>query len=219
MSRTSFPIEEVAKYPSPGNIAPGTFVFSPNDSILTFLYSPDHTLSRQLFAIDLKTGKRQLFLTSSHETTEENVSLAEALRRERQRQMTTGVTHYEWASKGNRVLVPFPDGIYVQDGLNAPLRKILETSDQPALDPRFSPDGQWISYVQDAELYVVPSDSGEPRQLTDGARGTSKTNGLAEFVAQEEMDRHVGYWWSPDSKWLAFEEVDETQLPMYRIVQ
>ena len=218
MNKTSFHIEEVAKYPSPGNVAPGAFAFSPDDLLLNFLYSPDHTLSRQLFALKLKTGEKQLFFTANKETTEENVSLAEALRRERQRQMETGVTHYEWPRKGNRILVSFPDGLYVQDGLNAPLRKILEVHDEPVLDPRFSPDGKWVSYVQDAELYIVSSEGGEPRQLTHGARGTGKTNGLAEYVAQEEMERFHGYWWSPDSKRLAFEQVDETHIPVYRIV-
>ncbi len=218
MNKTSFHIEEVAKYPSPGNVASGAFAFSPDDSLLNFLYSPDHTLSRQLFALNLKTGERQLFFTANKETTEENVSLAEALRRERQRQMETGVTHYEWPRKGNRILVSFSDGLYVQDGLNAPLRKILEVNDEPVLDPRFSPDGKWVSYVQDAELYIVSSEGGEPRQLTHDARGTGKTNGLAEYVAQEEMERFHGYWWSPDGKRLAFEQVDETHIPVYRIV-
>jgi dipeptidyl-peptidase-4 len=218
MSRSSFPIEEVARYPAPGNVAPGDFAFSPDDSILTYLYSPEHVSSRQLFALDLKTGERQSFLAFSKETTEENVSLAEALRRERQRQLATGVTQYEWSPKADRVLVPFPDGLYVQDGLQAPLRKILDTADQPALDPRFSPDGQWVAYVQDVELFIIPSGGGEPRQLTSGARGTGKTNGLAEYVAQEEMDRHHGYWWSQDNRWLAFEEVDETHIPVYRIL-
>lgn len=218
MNKTSFHIEEVAKYPSPGNVAPGAFAFSPDDSLLNFLYSPDHTLSRQLFALNLKTGEKQLFFTANKETTEENVSLAEALRRERQRQMETGVTHYEWPRKGNRILVSFPDGLYVQDGLNARLRKILEVNNEPVLDPRFSPDGKWVSYVQDAELYIVSSEGGEPRQLTYDARDTGKTNGLAEYVAQEEMERFHGYWWSPDGKRLAFEQVDETHIPVYRIV-
>jgi len=218
LNKKSFHIEEVARYPSPGNVAPGAFAFSPDDSLLTFLYSPEHTLSRQLYALDLKTGERQLLFTTEKETTEENLSLAEALRRERQRQLGTGVTHYEWPRKGNRILVSFPDGLYVQDGLNASLRKILDITEEPALDPRFSPDGKWVSYVQDAELYIVPSEGGEPSQLTHDARGTGKTNGLAEFVAQEEMERYHGYWWSPDSQRLAFEQVDETHIPVYRIV-
>ena len=32
------------------------------------------------------------------------------------------------------------------------------------------------------------------------------------------MGRHHGYWWSPDSRWLAFEQVDETHIPIYRIL-
>lgn len=44
---------------------------------------------------------------------EENISLAEALRRERHRQMATGVTQYEWAGQGWLVLIPYPDGLYI----------------------------------------------------------------------------------------------------------
>jgi dipeptidyl-peptidase 4 len=218
MPKTTFPIEDAAKYPSPGFTAPGAFAFSPDDTILTFLFSPERSLSRHLFALDLRTGERRLFFESGKGTTEENVSPAEALRRERQRQLTTGVTQYEWASRGKRVLVPLPDGLYIQEGPDAPLCKILDTGDEPALDPQFSPNGEWISYVQEAELYVIPAQGGEPRQLTFGARGTGKSNGLAEFVAQEEMGRFHGYWWSTDSRMLAFEEVDETHIPVYRIV-
>ena len=218
MPQKTFPIEEVARYPSPGNIAPGAFAFSPDDSVLTFLYSPNQTLSRQLFKFDLNTGERRLFFDASTGTTEENVSPEEALRRERQRQLNTGVTHYEWSRKENRVLIPLPDGLYMHDGSDAPLRKIVDGGDHPILDPRFSPDGKWVSFVQDAELYIVSVEGGEPRQLTHGARGTGKTNGLAEFVAQEEMRRFSGYWWSPDSTQLAFEAVDETHIPIYRIV-
>jgi len=218
MSKNLIPIEEVAKYPAPGVLAPSGFSFSPDDSLLTYLYSPEGTLSNQLFVLDLKTSEKKLFLESSMETTEENISAEEKLRRERQRELATGVTYYEWSRKGDRVLIPFPDGLYVQDGMGAPLRKILDVTGDPALDPHLSPDGKWVSFVQDAELYVLSSENGETRQLTHGARGTGKTNGLAEFVAQEEMDRYHGYWWSPDSKYIAFEEVDETHIPTYRIV-
>ena len=218
MLKPSFPIEEIAKYPAPGNVAPGAFAFSADDSLLTFLYSPEHTLSRQLFVLDVKSGEQRRLLETTGGTTEENVSLAEALRRERQRQLTTGVTQYEWSGHGKRMLVPFPDGLYVKDGPELPMRKLLDAANRPVLDPGLSPDGKWVSYVQDVELYIIGIDGGQPRQLTQGARQAGKTHGLAEFVAQEEMGRSHGYWWSPDSRWLAFEEADETEMPVYRIV-
>src|SRR5207237_10905124 len=62
------------------------------------------------------------------------------------------------------------------------------------------------------------AEDSEPRQLNSSARGTSASHGLAEYVAQEEMDRRAGFWWSNDSAWLAFEEADETHIPVYRIV-
>ncbi len=218
MSKPTFAIEEIAKYPAPGNVAPGAFAFSPDDSLLTFLHSPEHTLTRQLFVLDMKSGEQRLFLEPTNGTTEANVSLPEALRRERQRQLATGVTYYEWSERGHRLLVPFPDGLYVRDDPQAAMRKVVSTAEGPALDPAFSPDGKWVSYVQNDEIYIVPANGGQPRQLTSGARQAGKTHGLAEYVAQEEMGRLHGYWWSPDSRWIAFEEVDETHIPVYRIV-
>ena len=66
-----------------------------------------------------------------------------------------------------------------------------------------------VSYVRDQDVCVYDLDAGKETVITSG--GTPlKTNGLAEFVAQEEMGRFSGYWWSPDSSQIAFEEVDHT---------
>jgi dipeptidyl-peptidase-4 len=216
---SAFPIEEVAKFPRPGTAIPGVLAFSPDDGLITYLFSPDANLIRQLYAYNPETGEQSLVLEPPDGgTTEKGISLEEALRRERQRQLELGVTQYVWADQANRLLIPLRGDIYVQDGLNAPLRKIVESEGKPALDAQFSPNGDWVAYVQDAELYVVAASGGEPRQITQGARGTGKTHGLAEYVAQEEMGRRHGFWWSPDSQWIAFTEVDETHIPVYRIV-
>jgi len=210
--------EDVATYPLPGMAIPGDFAFSPDDRFITSLYSPDESLTRQLYALDAESGEQRLLVAPPGDgTTEESVSLEEALRRERQRQRTLGVTQYAWARHANRLLVPLQGALFVQDGDGAPLREILPSSPQPALDPHLSPDGAWVAYVRDAEVSVVAANGGEPRQLTDGARGTGRTHGLAEFIAQEEMGRSHGFWWSPDSQQIAFIEVDETQIPVYRI--
>src|SRR6202020_1763711 len=42
-------------------------------------------------------------------------------------------------------------------------------------------------------------------------------HGTAEFVAQEEMDRFHGTFWSPDSRWLAVQETDESQVEPFFI--
>lgn len=197
---------------------PTSFAFSPDDTLITYLHSAEGTLHQQLYAFAPATGQRwQLVVPPDAGDQEETLSLEEKLRRERSRSLALGVTRYAWNGPSGRLLLPLADAVYVQDGPDSPLRVLVEDG-APVLDPQFSPDGQFVAYVQDAELYVVPSSGGAPQQLTHGARGTGRVHGLAEYIAQEEMGRAHGFWWSPDSRWLAFAEVDETHIPVYRIM-
>jgi dipeptidyl aminopeptidase/acylaminoacyl peptidase len=69
------------------------------------------------------------------------------------------------------------------------------------------------------EIFVASSQECQPPlQITFGADLKNSINhGLADFVAQEEMDRYRGFWWSPDSKGILFAKVDESKVPQYRI--
>ncbi len=212
-------LEDIARYPAPGRGIPSQLAFSPDDRLITYLHSPDDSLVRQLYAVDPTTGERQtLVMPPDGGASEENLSLEEKLRRERQRQLDLGITSYAWAPTGQRLLVPLPGVLYIQDEVGQPLRKLVGTDGGPRLDPTFSPDGAWIAYGQADELWIINSAGGDPRQLTTGAKESGKTHGLAEFIAQEEMHRFHGFWWSPDSQRLAFEEVDERHIPVYRIL-
>ena len=108
----------------------------------------------------------------------------------------------------------------------------------PIIDPQFSPDGRSVAFVQHNELYAmrIPDASpaaaaasaasalnaaaaaaaaaahhpeGTPVQLTFNANETEVTHGLADFLAQEEMDRYRGFWWSNDGKRIAYVEGGE----------
>ena len=212
-------LDDVASYPLPGFTAPGAFAFSPDDQIISYLHSPAGTLVRQLFQFDPQTGEQRLLLSPPGSgASEENLSPEEKLRRERQRQLQLGVTDYAWAGQGMRLLAPFPDGLYVLDAPGTQPRLLVSSAAGAVLDAQFSPDGEWVAYVQGNELYVIPAAGGAPRQLTFGAQESGRTHGLAEYIAQEEMGRQHGFWWSADGQFLAFEEVDETHIPVYRIM-
>ena len=116
--------------------------------------------------------------------------------------------------------MPVGNEMFVQEGLNGTLRRLFDpagllskASQQdgavpPILDARISGDGKLVGFVWDRELYVVSTDcNSTPVQLTSGASGTELTNGLADYIAQEEMDRYEGYWISADSSMCAFEQV------------
>ena len=93
------------------------------------------------------------------------------------------------------MLIPVGSDLYIHDSKE--LRLLVNGSSQPPIiDPRLSPDGSYVAYVQNCELYCISTTSSEaqPRQLTFDARGhPDKTNGLAEFIAQEEMNRSEGF--------------------------
>ncbi len=212
------PLEALAEIPAPGMAAPTAIRFSPVGGDITYLHSPEGTLTRQLFVFDPGTGQvSTAFSPLDGGDTEANLSPAEKLRRERQRIRGLGVTGYAWAETVDRFLVPSRGDVWVQDGVQGEPRKVVDGHRQPALDARFSRDGEWIAYVMDDELYVVSHRGGDSVQVTEGARGCGKTHGLAEFIAQEEMQRHHGFWWSDDAERLAFTEVDERGVTPLRI--
>lgn len=222
---TALDFKDAAAYPLPGMIGPTAIAFTPDDRGLTWLRSPDRSLTRQLYRLDLTApagdvpSEAPLVRPPGGGITEDNLSLAEKLQRERQRVRELGITSYAWSKLGTRLMVPLTGEVHAQDGEQGPLLRVAAQVDgKPVLDPQLSRDGSKIAYVQDAELYVVDADGGTPSQRTRGARGTGKTHGLAEYIAQEEMGRSHGFWWSRDGARLAFEEVDETHIPIYRIV-
>lgn len=220
--------EDVCRLPPPGYSYPTGLRFGPGDRLLTFLASPEGGLRQALQAMDLSTGGvRTLLDPRDAGTDERSLPLEEQLRRERLRERSVGVTSYQWserngsekdgAGRAARLLVPLRGALLVKDGADAPAREVVPAGGAAIEEPRLSPDGEWIGFVRDAELHVVPASGGTPRQVTHGARGTGRTHGLAEYVAQEEMHRHQGWWWSDDSAWIAFTEVDDTHVPLYRI--
>ena len=135
------------------------------------------------------------------------LSEAELQRRERARLSSSrGIVEYQWAPDGKALLVPLDGDIWLAP-LNARPRRITGT---PATetDAKLSPLGGHISFVRDQNVYVQQLPSGIERALTT-AGGGLVSYGVAEFVAQEEMGRSTGYWWSPDDRRVAIARVDE----------
>jgi dipeptidyl-peptidase-4 len=202
--------ELVAHLPRPGMAIPGNIQYSPDSKYITYLFSERGDLFRDLWRLDLSTGKKERWLTPPGEAvTEETVSREEALRRERLRQREIGITNYIWAEKANVLLLPLRGELYKwSDG------KTTHLTGGGIIDPKITKDGRRIFFVRDGDVWVL-DDRGE-RRLTVHPPDT--TNGLAEYVAQEELDRLSGYWPTADGRQVAFEQLDESNIPVYPIV-
>src|SRR6202022_3698866 len=202
--------EQVAHFPRPGMAIPGKIRYSPDAKFVTYLFSERGDLVRDLWSLDLASGRKQRFLSPPGETvTEENISREETLRRERLRLRETGITDYIWAEKANVMLLPLRGELYGwAEG------SVTRLAGGGVIDPKITDDGRRIFFVREGDVCTI--DRARERRRTEHPAGT--TNGLAEFVAQEELDRLTGYWPSPRGDQVAFEQVDESQIPIFPIV-
>ena len=214
MTGMEISVEDVARFPAPGMDFPGSFSFSPNHRYVSFLKSQGEEGSRALFVIDLETGKEQLVLDTLDGGRGE--SLEEELRRQRLRQMHRGITRYFW-TKGGKIVVPDAGSVYVLDEIGTLPRLLVNNECFSATDPQSSPDGKILAYVSGGEVWIIPIEGGIARQITRGeVDGT--TRGVAEYIAQEEMRRNTGFWWSGEGTYIAFAEVDDRHIPTFKIV-
>jgi dipeptidyl aminopeptidase/acylaminoacyl peptidase len=85
--------------------------------------------------------------------------------------------------------------------------------------PTFSPNGEWVAFVKDQNLYVVDLATQNERALTTDGGGLVY-NGKADWVYWEEIfNRNARpFWWSPDSAKLAFMHYDDHPVPKFAVV-
>lgn len=134
----------------------------------------------------------------------ETLTAEERSRRERERQSLKGFTAFQLTKDGSKLLVSLSGKLYV---ITRPDAQVSELPGYDWIDPRFSPDGTAVAAVSSGELHVIEIATRTDITVTSGATGTIQ-HGVAEFVAQEEMDRHEGFWWSADAQSVVYEELD-----------
>lgn len=136
------------------------------------------------------------------------LSEAEKSRRERMGLKTYGVVEYHWDEQGKYILAPVQGDLWLYERASGQTRRLTETPGDE-IDGKISPKGGFVSYVRDDNLYLMPLAGGPERALTTG--GTElRSWATAEFIAQEELQRETGYWWSPDDSKIALAHVDQS---------
>jgi len=99
-------------------------------------------------------------------------------------------------------------------------RKQLTNTDDEEKLPVFSPNSEWVAFVRNNDLYALEVSSGkEIRFTSDG--GEDFLNGYASYVYYEEILRrnsnYCAFWWSPDSRNIAFFHFDEREVPIFPV--
>ena len=187
---------------------PRALRLSPDGTLLTSLRPrADEKERLDLWARDTRTGVERMLVDSKKVGSGAELSEAEKMQRERARiGGSKGIVAYDFAPDGKSILVPLDGDLYLAT-LDGEARRLTNTPGGE-LNPIVSPRGGFVSFVRDQNLWAMPLAGGTAKALTTGGSGTIHF-GEAEFVAQEEMDRRTGYWWSPDERHIAVERFDE----------
>ena len=187
---------------------PQGVAIAPDGDVL-FTRTPPRSFVADLFERDAATGavRKVLDTATLLGGGDEKLSAEEKARRERLRQATRGISGFELSRDGKRLLVPLSDRLFLVERSDGKVTE-LDTGDGYPYDPHLSPAGDRVGFVVDADLWVIDARAGaKPRRLTTRP-GPTVEHAVAEFVAQEEMDRTRGWWWSPDGKKIAYQRND-----------
>lgn len=192
---------------------------TPDGKAVLFLRAADgQRPASHLFEFNVETKAVATLLTPEQLTAgrgEEQLSPEERARRERQRTAgARGFASFQIFPDASKLLIPYSGKLYVFQRGD---RSVTELKTGPGvLDPKISPDGQWIGYVRDHDVYVLELATNTERRVTTG--GTADvSHGLAEFVAQEEMNRFSGWWWAPDSQAICYQESDARAVETWHV--
>ena len=192
--------------------------FSPDGARVSYLKgSADDKDRLDLWEFDLRARHTRMLVDSKILTpAHARLSDEERARRERQRTASlSGILEYSFAPSGKALLFPLDGRLYYYDLTKPPEEALrpITGSDGSVTDATISPAGGQIAFVRDQNLYLYDLAKGVETALTRDGGGAIK-NGMAEFIAQEEMDRTTGYWWSPKGDRIAFARVDEEPIPV-----
>ena len=197
--------------PALAGATPSQATVAPGGRHVAFLRPADENRERlSLWRYDLRAGRLEPLIVAPSDNVEP--SAAERAERERRRRFGGGVTAYAWHPDGQRLLATIDGGAWLCNAETGAMSALMQPGETP-LGITLSRTGHFVSFTRDGELRVCNIATGEERRLTDDA-GDTVTNGLPEFIAQEEMHRFTGHWWANDDRRLAFTRVDTAPIPV-----
>ena len=191
-------------------------LWAPNDQQLSFLDTKGigRNAKTELWVMDSTTGVRSLLVSA--EKLADLLPPASAQKSEATGIERRGPPPYQWAPGGDALLFARPHDVTWFD-LKSQTGRILVSGKEDLSDVKISPDGKYVSFVREHNLWMVSTADGRERALTtDGTEEVRK--GELDWAYPEELGTFTAYSWAPDSSAIAFLEMDERRVARFPLV-
>src|SRR5262245_3112372 len=120
---------------------------------------------------------------------------------------------FQWSDSGSGMLVSADSDLFLVDVEKGEWKQLTATV-AAERDPKLSPDGRLVAFRRGEDLYCLEIDSRKETRLTnDGS--PMLLNGQLDWVYPEELGLGTAYWWSPDSKRVAYLQFDVSREPVF----
>jgi dipeptidyl-peptidase 4 len=188
---------------------PNGLVWSPDGTRFTYIDDKG-----ELLAIEGISGKPQVLIGSDKMKSLLTPATSEQALNNRSRYKEAS---YFWAPDSKHLLFDSNGQLWLYDLATGTGLQVATTGAGSGDDPKFSPDGSSLSYVRDHNLFVRRlRDSNSANRLTDSQADTV-LDGEVDWVYEEELEVRSNYFWSPDSRRIAYLQMNEESVPEYPI--
>jgi dipeptidyl-peptidase 4 len=120
---------------------------------------------------------------------------------------------FQWSESGKELLLSVRGDLFLFSLDSGKWDQLTATS-EPEHDPKLSPDGARVAFRRGHDLYTLDLASRQVTRLTEDGSATL-LNGELDWVYPEELDLGTAYWWSPDSKHIAYLQLDVAREMVY----
>jgi len=119
----------------------------------------------------------------------------------------------QWSTSGAEMLVEAGGDLFLVQVATGEWKQLTATAEAER-DPKLSPDGRQVAFRRQQDLYTLDIASRKETRLTSDGSPTL-LNGQLDWVYPEELSLGTAYWWSPDSKRLAYLQFDISHEPVF----
>jgi len=209
-------VERIYSQPSLSGRLTRGLAWTPDGKLLSYFETKGtgKETKTELWGLDAASGERRLLVEADKL---DSILPTDTLRPTQ----ATGLgrrppSQYQWAPDGAGILFQGPTALAWLD-IKSQAGRTLVSGKAAIADPKISPDGRFVSYVRDHNLWLVSIADGKERTLTQG--GTEEIRrGELDWVYPEELEIKTAYWWAPDSSAIAYLEMDERKVSQYPMV-